>query len=204
MGSKQKTQILDPHEGYETVAKEYRKHHKFLDNWEKGLFIQYLPRELKGFSIIDLWAWDGRATKYFKNKEIKRYAACDISQEMLSWCPNWTEKISTDLEEKLPFEDSSFDIAVCFFTLLHIKNVYWFFEEVYRILKNKWKFIIFHHIERHEFEYNIKNKKIKIKTFPYSYKNIEDIAQQKNFQVFSQGIYEKGDLTWKIFCLEKK
>jgi len=42
-----------------------------------------------------------------------------------------------DLEQTFPVEDSSFDLAFCFFTLEHIKNIENFFEETYRILDNE-------------------------------------------------------------------
>ena len=39
-----------------------------------------------------------------------------------------------NLEEAFPFNDNSFDLAFCFFTLEHIENIEKFFNETYRIL----------------------------------------------------------------------
>jgi len=43
--------------------------------------------------------------KFFENKSINRYLACDISEKMLSRGKNWYEKKVLDLDEIFPFED---------------------------------------------------------------------------------------------------
>jgi ubiquinone/menaquinone biosynthesis C-methylase UbiE len=60
--------------------------------------------------------------------------ACDISEKMLEKYPKPAKKQIADLEKTLPFDDNSFDLAFCFFTLEHIKNIEKFFNETYRIL----------------------------------------------------------------------
>ena len=45
------------------------------------------------------------------------------------------EKVVGDVEEELPFEDESFDLATAFFLLEHIANIQQLFDEVYRILR---------------------------------------------------------------------
>jgi ubiquinone/menaquinone biosynthesis C-methylase UbiE len=45
------------------------------------------------------------------------------------------QKVVCDLNERLPFDEDSFDIATSFFVLEHVENIERLFEEVYRILK---------------------------------------------------------------------
>lgn len=204
MSTKKKTKILDPQTWYDLINKEYKKYHNFLDKWEKSIFLQYLPRNLKNLSIIDLWAWDGRMIKYFKNQEIKRYLACDISSQMLKNCNNRAEKKIIDFEEKIDIDEESFDLAICFFTLLHIKNIENFFKQIKNILKEQWQFIIFHHIERRQFAYNLSKNKIKIISYPHSYKKIQHLAENLNFYTETKEIYEKDILIGKLFNLIKQ
>jgi ubiquinone/menaquinone biosynthesis C-methylase UbiE len=63
--------------------------------------------------------------------------ACDISERMLEKYPKEAKKKIVNLEEEFPFEDDSFDLAFCFFTLEHIQNIEKFFNETYRILSNE-------------------------------------------------------------------
>ena len=76
--------------------------------------------------------------KYLSPLKPERYVACDIAEKLLSRHPNnagTIEKVVCDLEEPLPFDDESFDLATSFFVLEHIEDVEHLFTEVYRILK---------------------------------------------------------------------
>jgi ubiquinone/menaquinone biosynthesis C-methylase UbiE len=68
--------------------------------------------------------------------------ACDISEKMLEKYPNQAKKNIVDLETSFPFDENSFDLAFCFFTLEHIKNIENFFNEVYRILSKEGQIFI--------------------------------------------------------------
>lgn len=46
------------------------------------------------------------------------------------------QKVVCDLEQDLPFENDSFDVATSFFVLEHISDLDKLFSEVYRILKD--------------------------------------------------------------------
>jgi ubiquinone/menaquinone biosynthesis C-methylase UbiE len=76
--------------------------------------------------------------KYLSLLKPARYVACDIAEKLLSRHPNnagKVEKVICDLEDTLPFDDESFDLATSFFVLEHIEDIESLFNEVYRILK---------------------------------------------------------------------
>ncbi|MBO7094797.1 class I SAM-dependent methyltransferase [bacterium] len=71
-----------------------------------------------------------------------KIVACDISEKMLEKYPKEAQKKVVNLEESFPFDDNSFDLAFCFFTLEHIENIENFFNETYRILSNNGQIFI--------------------------------------------------------------
>jgi len=95
-----------------------------------------------------LGAGDCRMSKYFKDKSVGEYVACDISEEMLKRCKSWVKKVVLDLNQKWSFKDNYFNLILGFFVLLHIENINLFFEEAYRVLQPGGNFILLHHIER--------------------------------------------------------
>jgi ubiquinone/menaquinone biosynthesis C-methylase UbiE len=129
--------IHDPKTGYNTIAKEYGAYHKHLDSFEKGVFVKFLPKDKKKLQIIDLGAGDGRLYKYLAPLKSSRYVACDIAEQLLNKHPGTNiEKVICNLEDTLPFDDASFDLATSFFVLEHIEDIEYLFSEVYRILKS--------------------------------------------------------------------
>lgn len=129
--------IYDPKTGYNTIAKEYGSYHKHLDSFEKGVFVKFLPKKKENLHIIDLGAGDGRLHKFLSPLKPEKYVACDIADQLLNKHPGKNiEKVVCDLEDTLPFDDESFDLAISFFVLEHIENVDDLFGEVYRILKS--------------------------------------------------------------------
>jgi ubiquinone/menaquinone biosynthesis C-methylase UbiE len=67
MGSydKKQVKILNVEEGYNKFYKEYKKSHKFLENFDKNLWQRFLSRDLKGKTIVDLGCGDGRISNFF-------------------------------------------------------------------------------------------------------------------------------------------
>jgi SAM-dependent methyltransferase len=55
--------------------------------------------------------------------------------------------------EELPFEDSSFDIAICFSVLEHIIDPAKLIGEVRRVLRDKGDFLLWFHCLRNQFKY---------------------------------------------------
>lgn len=132
-----RTAIVDPKEGYNKAADKYHHYRKHLDSFDKGVFLRYLPRHLHGIDILDLGAGDGRMYQYFKKVDYNSYTACDIADKLLAKHPKGPKITTTvcNLEEPLPYEDSSFDLVMSFFVLEHIANLDELFAEVDRTMK---------------------------------------------------------------------
>ena len=109
--------------------------------------------------------------------------ACDISEKMLEKYPKDAKKKVVDLEEEFPFEDDSFDLAFCFFTLEHIENIEKFFNETYRILSNDGQIFIGHFFQRREFEWSANQMKFKIQQYKRSTEDIEKVMRECFFNV---------------------
>lgn len=204
-------QILDSETWYNMVVEQYQKYHAHLDSFFNFDVSRFLPREYDNLDIIDLWAGDGRVLKYFENIEFRRYVACDIAEKLLKKHPErWikVQKIVCDLNERLPFDDDNFDIATSFFVLEHIENIEWLFEEVYRILKFGWKWIIGHFLQRREFEWEHgkwkEHIKFKIQQYHYRLEEFKKMAEYNFFDFKYQEIIEKWVLIWYLIVCEKK
>ena len=65
----------------------------------------------------------------------------DISPKMLQFNEQCTERVVGDIEEGLPFSDSSFDSVTAVFLLNYVKNYSLLMNEVYRVLKQKGVFV---------------------------------------------------------------
>ena len=163
-----------------------------------------MPRNLENLNIIDLWAWDWRIWKFFKDKPIQKYTACDISEKILKKHPstNKIEKIVCDLEEKLQFQNEAYDLALSFFLLEHIENLNLLFQEVYRILKPWWQRIIWYFLQRREFVWKKNKETFKIKLFKYRIQDIEKEAKENFFDIEIFPINEKS-IIWYIISLRK-
>ena len=195
-------EILWPKEWYNAVATQYKQSHEHLNSFYHVEFLRFLPR-WKNFNIIDLWAWDGRMFPILNSLPHKSITACDISEKMLERYPNWVNKKIVDLEQTFPFDDSSFDLAFCFFTLEHIQNIDNFFEETYRILNNEWQIFIWHFFQRREFERSANQKKFKIQQFKRSTQDIQEIAESIWFNVEIISLSDKWVHTWDLIIWKK-
>ena len=206
MAYKAKVQVLDPEQWYDLISQEYKKYHKHLNSFDNGMISRFVPRDLKDLKIVDLWAWDGRLFNLLKNHNPGSWYACDISSQILSEHPTWENihKIVCDLEKELPLESNIFDIAIAYFVLEHIQSLDRLFDEVYRILVEKWKFIIGHFVQRRAVIFQKNKLKFKINRYTYTDKQIEDFAVNSFFKIKKYPIYEHNVLIGHIFICEKQ
>ncbi|MBI4152590.1 class I SAM-dependent methyltransferase [Candidatus Woesearchaeota archaeon] len=73
----------------------------------------------------------------------------DLSEKMLDFNENCTEKVLGDVEKKLPFPKESFDSVTAVFLLNYIQKHEQLFREIRRILKEEGRFIMVlsaHHV----------------------------------------------------------
>ena len=196
--------IHDPKTGYNTIADQYSAYHKHLDSFDKGVFVKYLPKQWN-ISLIDLWAGDGRLYKYLEPLKPEKYVACDLAEQLLERHPKGknVEKVVCDLEETLPFDDDSFDLATSFFVLEHIESIEYLFEEVYRILKTWWVWIIWHFIQRREFIWKKDKDQFKINFVQHRIQDLEKIADKSFFTTHLSPINEDGKLIGHIIVCKK-
>ena len=195
-------EILWPKEWYNTVANQYKQSHEHLNSFYHVEFLRFLPR-WKDFRIIDLWAWDGRMFAALNKIPHTEIAACDISEKMLERYPKEAKKKVVDLEQNFPFDDDSFDLAFCFFTLEHIQNIENFFNETYRILSNDGQIFIWHFFQRREFEWSANQMKFKIQQYKRTTEEIEKIMKEYFFNVDIVPMSDKWVHTWDLIIWKK-
>jgi ubiquinone/menaquinone biosynthesis C-methylase UbiE len=194
------TEILDPKDGYDMVASQYKDYHKHLNTFYHLEFLRFLPRKAS-FDMIDLGAGDGRMFAALNQIPHQMYVALDISKEMLLKHPRGPKHLVADLEKKLILEDESFDVAVSFFTLEHVENIEQLFSEIYRILRSEGQLFIGHFFQRREFVRTAQNRYFKIKQFKRTTEELQQLAEEVDFQVEIMPLLDKrihtGDL---IIC----
>jgi len=196
--------IHNPEIGYNTIADQYGAYHKHLDSFEKGVFVKFLPKGKDNLQIIDLGAGDGRLHKFLAPLKPTRYIACDIADKLLKKHPGKNiEKVVCDLEDTLPFDDESFDVATSFFVLEHIEDVDHLFGEVYRILKSWWVFIIGHFIQRREFIWKKDKDQFRIKFFNHRIQDVEKLLKKNFFDLHVVPIREEGNTIGHIIVCNK-
>ena len=128
------------------VQTYYEKHHiqgnrlrqSFLEEERGELFSRWIGREMK---VLDLGGRDGTLTKYFSiNNDV---TIGDIDSEALKFAKDkYSVKTKlVNLNEKLPFENDSFDVVVMAEVLEHLPYPKITLSEIYRILRSSGKFI---------------------------------------------------------------
>lgn len=201
--NKSKVPVFDPRQGYDLIADQYQKYHHFLDDRDQWLLLFHIPRSLDWLRVLDLWSWDGRLAKRILKLHPAEYLAVDSSVNLLEKLPPWVKSLHHDLEEVLPLKNDSFDLALCFFTLLHIQNIQGFFDETYRVLKTNGLFLVFHHIERRSFEYRVHWKPMKIQSYTHKYDDVASALEYSFFKVTSHEILENGQVVWMLYVAKK-
>jgi len=84
----------------------------------------------------------GRGSKIDFTNYIKLAVGIDKIEENLRENYKVHTRIVGDIEKRIPFSDSTFDIVACEMVLEHLKNPLIFFKELSRVLKEKGVFIL--------------------------------------------------------------
>ena len=195
-------EILSPKEWYNAVASQYKQSHEHLNSFYHVEFLRFLPR-WKSFKIVDLWAGDWRMFQTINSIPHTEITACDISENMLARYPKFAKKQIVNLEELFPFDNDSFDLAFCFFTLEHIQNIENFFNETYRILSNNGQIFVWHFFQRREFERSANQKKFKIQQYKRPTQEIQQSAENSWFSVEIVPMNDRWVHTWDLIIWKK-
>ena len=173
------TLLLDSKEGYNLTETEYKKYWPHLNSFYSLDFNRFVPRERKGYRVLDLGAWDGRMYEQLMKISPDEYIACDCAEKLLAKHPSKGLKVICDLQQDWTmFEDESFDLLCAFFLLEHIEDLEHFFAEAYRVLKPNGQILIGHFLQRRLFLWNINAKRFKIVQYPHTIEEIEKEAKE--------------------------
>lgn len=115
-----------------------------VKNWDYAIeylcFIYKKLNKAKTIKYIDICSGSGKKTKIFsKYLNIKKEDT--YCTDIKEWGPyeqnnsKYPFQFKYIKDEKLDYEDNSFDLATCILSLHHIKNLDKFIKEIYRIIK---------------------------------------------------------------------
>ncbi|NOZ44437.1 MAG: class I SAM-dependent methyltransferase [bacterium] len=168
--------------------------------------MKFVPRDFKGFDILDLGAGDGRMYHFFVNKNFHSFTACDIAEKLLAKHPQTPKvtKIICDLEQEFPEALKSFDLVLSFFVLEHIENLSGLFEEVEKHMKPGATRIIGHFKQRKAHKYHINHENFKIERFTHHIKDIQKWAEYVFLDYSDEEIRENGVSIGHIIILKKQ
>lgn len=199
---KTKIAVVDSKTWYNKAAKIYKTFHEGLASYDKWLFQRFLPRELQGKTILDVWSGDARLYSYFADKWIARYIGFDIADQLLKRAPSRVEKVVGDIEEERPFPNKSVDIILCFFVLLHIRDIKHLFEEAHRVLTDSGTMVVLHNAQRRSFIYNLPSDTFKIEDYHRRDTDIEETATSADFSIDSINLEEDSTHIATLFNLK--
>jgi len=200
--NKTKIAVVDAKTWYNNAATIYKQFHEGLASYDKWLFQRFLPRNILHSTILDVWAGDARLYNYFADKWIQRYIWFDCADKLLKRAPSRVERVVGDIEEPRPFEDGSVDIILCFFVLVHIRDLTHFLNETKRVLKPTWNCIILHNFQRRSYTYTLPDGTFKIEDFHWKPTDIENSAEDIGFWVDKIMLTEKGTDIWVLYNLK--
>jgi len=190
-----KIKFLSSRAGYDLAAENYDKKEKYLNSFEQGKTVP-LFEDVNGKKILDVGAGTGRlAVELAKKGAI--VTALDVSEQMLKILQRKNKKIITALgdAESMPFADEEFDLVAAEFLIVHLKNPKRFFDEAYRVLKNRGRLLITNINQKDPPEINTKDGKIKIESFYHRPDRIIEILKSLAFEIEKE-IFIKEDDVW--------
>ncbi len=198
------SKIVDPREGYNLYADEYKKDYSKLDSFDKDDFLKLLPDSVD--MAIELGIGDGRITESVK-KASKRFIGIDISNKMLENCLKYhgnIDLINADLDYSIPLKSASADLVVAYFLFVHIKDAKGLIEEVYRILKENGVFVFNLIHQKKPPVLKAGKNKFKIKSYYHIPSHIEEYLDYFWFEWERVDILEGKFWVSKIYKAKKK
>jgi len=202
--SKGKIKILPSSSGYDLAAWGYDKRENYLNSFEKGSVLPLLG-EIKGKKILDVGAGTGRLSLPLFN-EGALVTALDVSAEMLKLLKQKQPDIDivTGEAEDMPFPDNTFDVVVCAFLIVHLKDPIVFFDEVYRVLKPGGKFLVTNINQKEPPEVKTKDGMIKIESYYHRPEKIRDLLNELSFTILDEKTIEESGVWINQIILAEK
>ncbi|MFA6992185.1 MAG: class I SAM-dependent methyltransferase, partial [Candidatus Gracilibacteria bacterium] len=137
-----KSNVHDSENGYNLYAPYYDKTLNFLDTFEQDELLKMLMKT-RGKKVLDAGCGTGRLVPIL-SKLGRNVTGIDISAKMIDIAKKKfpKQKFAVGNIEKMTFKDSSFNIVIASFVIVHLKMLPKFFAEVHRILKDGGVFIL--------------------------------------------------------------
>ncbi|MFZ2189199.1 MAG: methyltransferase domain-containing protein [Candidatus Magasanikiibacteriota bacterium] len=193
-----KVKILSSKQGYNLVVDYYAKKEKYWDSFEKDQVLPLLG-DIKDKKILDVGAGNGRLASRLV-KEGTEVTALDVSEEMLKKIDQKFNKNLTKIKtvigdaECLPFEDSSFDIVIATFLIVHLKDLNLFFDEVYRVLKPGGKFLVTNINQRKAPEIKTEQGLVEIESYYHRPEQVVEDLEVLAFKVEENKFIKEGEV----------
>lgn len=89
--------------------------------------------------VLDIAAGEGNISYNLKKRGFD-VVAVDINSKIFK--PSYIEFHELDANKELPFKSSTFDYVISVETIEHLKNPWYFLDEIHRVLKNNGKLIL--------------------------------------------------------------
>jgi len=192
-----KKTVYDSDEGYNLYAGNYDEKLEYLNSFEKRKLDDFL-KDINGKKILDIGCGTGRIIQDLLDKGAD-ITGVDVSTEMLKIAekkfPN-SNFVEADIRE-LPFKDNTFDIVICTFVIVHLKQVELegAFDEVYRILKPGGSFILTNINQKKAPKLKVKNiGEIVIKSYYHMPEHVIEALNNCRFSIETEDFINEGDV----------
>ena len=200
-----KIQTLNSKDGYNKVAKEYKKLHSYLFEFEKNKAISMLGN-IENKKVLDAGAGSGRLIKQLVNAQAI-VTAMDISENMLKAIRKDVldnVKIVVGDVEEMPFENNSFDIVISTFVIVHLKDPSIFFQEAYRILKDGGRLLIGNINQREPVPILTPDGLVQIDSYYHGQEDVIRELEQVGFRIERQEIITENSVWINQLILASK
>jgi len=202
--SKISVKVLNSEAGYNLAAEFYDQKEKYLNSFEQNKLLPLLG-DIKDTKILDIGAGTGRLSLGFAKRGAK-VTALDISPKMLEVVRRKNKEIQTIVgdAEVLPFENSTFDIVVAAFLIVHLKNPTKFFDEVYRVLKDDGIFVVTNINQKDPPLVKTAEGEIIIESFYHRPEKIREILESLAFKIEEEIFVKEKDVWVNQIILARK
>jgi ubiquinone/menaquinone biosynthesis C-methylase UbiE len=190
--------------GYDLCAANYDEKLAFLDSFEKD-FMGRMIGNAKGLKALDAGCGTGRLVPALLAAGAE-VSGIDVSKKMLVVAEKkypWAEFKVGDIE-KIPYEDSTFDLVVATFVIVHLKDLRRAFDEVHRVLKEGGRFIVTNINQRKPPRLQIGKEELVIDSYYHMPKHVWESLEEAGFEVCEEEyVYDRKIWINQIISAQK-